>query len=73
MDTREPKKVGEIEANIKGALTSRAVAEKALEENKLSANAKPFVPSSTNKGGRSHRRKSLKKKTSKRRKHHRRS
>jgi hypothetical protein len=72
MDTREPKKVEEIEANIKGALTSRAVAEKALEEKKLSADAKPFVPS-TNKGGRSHRRKSLKKKTSKRRKHHRRS
>jgi hypothetical protein len=64
----------EIEANIKGALTSREVAEKALEEPKLNPGAKPFVPaSSTNKGGRSHRRKSLKKKTSKRRKYHRRS
>lgn len=62
----------EIEANITGALTSRAVAEEALREKKLNADAQPFVPS-TNKGGRSHRRKSSKKKTSKRRKHHRRS
>ena len=73
MDNRQPKKVEEIKANIEAASTSRAVAEKALEEKpKLSADAKPFVPS-TNKGGRSHRRKSLKKKTSKRRKYHRRS
>ena len=81
MDTRQPKKDEEIEANIKGALTSRAVAEKALEENKLSADSKPFVPKEVNpkpaeaygKGGRSRRRKSLKKKTSKRRKYHKRS
>ena len=72
MDNRQPKQDEEIEANIKGALTSRAVAEKALEEPKLSADSKPFVPS-TNKGGRSHRRKSSKKKTSKRRKYHKRS
>lgn len=72
MDNRTPKKVEEIKANIEAASTSRAVAEKALEEKKLNADAKPFVPS-TNKGGRSHRRKSLKKKTSKRRKYHRRS
>lgn len=69
MDNRQPKKDEDIEANIKGALTSRAVAEKALEEKKLNADAKPFVPSA-NKGGRSRRRKSLKKKTSKRRKYH---
>jgi hypothetical protein len=69
MDNRQPKKVEDIEANIKGALTSRAVAEKALEEPKLNPGAKPFVPS-TNKGGRSHRRKTSKKKTSKRRKYH---
>ena len=74
MDNRTPKKVEEIKANIEAASTSRAVAEKALEEKKLNADAKPFIPaSSTNKGGRSHRRKSLKKKTSKRRKYHRRS
>jgi hypothetical protein len=72
MDNRQPKKVEDIKANIEAASTSRAVAEKPLEETKLSADAKPFVPS-TNKGGRSHRRKSLKKKTSKRRKYHRRS
>jgi len=72
MDTRQPKKVEDIKANIEAASTSRAVAEKALEEKKLSADAKPFVPS-TNKGGRSHRRKSSKKKTSKRRKYHKRS
>lgn len=79
MDNRQPKKDEDIEANIKGALTSRAVAEKALEETKLNADAKPFVPSSDKKdptpaeafgkkGGRSRRRKSLKKKTLKRRK-----
>ncbi len=72
MDNRQPKNVEDIKANIEAASTSRAVAEKALEEKKLSADAKPFVPS-TNKGGRSHRRKSLKKKTSKRRKYHKRS
>ena len=68
----------EIEANITGALTSRAVAEEALREKKLNADAQPFVPSSEKdptpaeafgkKGGRSRRRKSLKKKTLKRRK-----
>ena len=73
MDNRQPKKVEDIKANIEAASTSRAVAEKVLEEKKLSADAKSFVPSSTNKGGRSHRRKSLKKKTSKRRKYHKRS
>ena len=72
MDNRQSKNVEDIKANIESASTSRAVAEKALEEKKLSAEAKPFVPS-TNKGGRSHRRKSLKKKTSKRRKYHKRS
>lgn len=78
MDNRAPKKVEDIKANIEAASTSRAVAEKALEETKLNADAKPFVPSSEKdptpaeafgkKGGRSRRRKSSKKKTLKRRK-----
>jgi hypothetical protein len=44
MDNRQPKNVEDIKANIEAASTSRAVAEKALEEKKLSADAKPFVP-----------------------------